>query len=179
MFFSKNMFPNPVLVQLLQCDHSALLFGPRSPHNSSTGCPKAFLGVYDHHRGWGAVYPPLRLPGILPDLWIHRSKSQICQNLRCSPRQIYYSPHPGGGHTLTEMHQDNPPMVLWWLYGPNESAERAHRRCCTRTGFWDTFFEKSMHFSVIAKFWFRDLEVSGGPDKKSAQFILFYGHPNT
>ena len=112
VFFSKNMFQNPVLVQHLQCDHSALSFGSRSTHNASRGCPEVFFGVYDHHRGWGAVNPALRLPGILRDLWMHRSKCEIGQNDRCSPTRIYYSPRPGGGHTLTEMPQDNPPMVL-------------------------------------------------------------------
>jgi len=41
------------------------------------------------------------------------------------------------------------------------------------------FFEKNMRFSVTDFSSTPDLEVSDGSDKKSAQFNLFYGHPNT
>ena len=92
MLLTKNVFQNPFLIQHALYARSALSFGQHSPHNNLRDSPEAFSRVYDHHRGWGAVNIPARQPDISPDLRIHRSKSRICQNVRCSPRG-FTTPH--------------------------------------------------------------------------------------
>ena len=122
-FFQENVSLNPFLIQHDLCARSALSFGQHSPHNNLRDSPEAFSRVYDHHRGWKAVNIPARQPDISPDLRIHRSKSRICQNVRCSSRWILYSSRPGGAHTLPKL----PLELLWELCRSNWSAERPQR----------------------------------------------------
>ena len=108
------------------------------------------------------------------DLWILRSGE-----MSGCLAGIFTAPQPRWWSYTLENASGLSRRLLWGLCWPNESAERAHRSCCIKNGFWNMFFVKSMHF-LVTNFSSRvDLEGSEGWDKKSAQFNLFYGHSNT
>ena len=154
-FFPKTNLKILLLARHLLWAFSALSFGRHSSHITPTGprdCPEAFTGVYVHHRGWGAVKTPGRVPDILLELRIHRSKSQICQNVGVLPGG-FTAPYPRGW-TYTPVNASGQSLgVMWELCRPNESAEKAHRRCRATKRFWDPFLKKKHacfgHFRIL------------------------------
>ena len=182
MFFSKNASQNPLLLQHLLCARSVLSFD----HHTHLLAPTTPLGIALRHFRECMSTTGGR------EQWIHLSETlTFCQiwesidpNLRCGkmlgvlpgrftapyPRWWTYTPGNASGQSLG---------VLWGLCGHSGTAGRVHRRCCTKHRFWDNVFEKNMHVLVTDFISTPDLEGSEGRDQKSAQFNLFYGHPNT
>ena len=102
-----------------------------SSHITPRDCPEAFTGVYVHPRGYGAVNPPGRTPTFWQiwdlDLWILNSNkmSGTLPGVFTAPHPRWwtYTPVNASGQSL------GPVGVMWELCRPNESAEKAHRRC--------------------------------------------------
>ena len=91
--------------------------------------------------------------------WISLSETLIfCQiwestdpNLRCGKMLgvlpgKFTAPYPRWWTYTTGNASGESLGVLWELCGPSGTAERSHRRCCTKHGVWDNVFEKKHAF---------------------------------